>query len=196
MAGKEEGQEESCEEERPLKKKISLRNDKLNCARASGHSCFWRSENHGTFSAEKKQRRGRSRDRPTRGWHGARGRHGLHGRRAHRAAERPENPPRGRRLQLAARLPPRCKAAGIPELDLNAEGDLDLYIDGADEADRARRLIKGGGGALTREKIIAAGIQAASSASSTTASWSTRLGAFPLPVEVIPMARPTWRASS
>ena len=50
----------------------------------------------------------------------------------------------------------RLKAAGIEVLDLNGTGDLELYVDGADETDRHGRLIKGGGGALTREKIVAA----------------------------------------
>ena len=50
----------------------------------------------------------------------------------------------------------RLAAHGIPVLDLNETGDLELYVDGADEATRALHLIKGGGGALTREKIVAA----------------------------------------
>ena len=50
----------------------------------------------------------------------------------------------------------RLKGHGIEIVDLNAAGDLDLYVDGADESDRQLRLIKGGGGALTREKIVAA----------------------------------------
>ena len=79
-------------------------------------------------------------------------------------------------------------AAGIPELDLNSEGDLALYIDGADEATAAGMLIKGGGAALTREKVVAA-----ASAKFVCIVDDSKLvgvlGKFPLPVEVIPMAR-------
>jgi ribose 5-phosphate isomerase A len=73
-------------------------------------------------------------------------------------------------------------------LDLNATGDLALYVDGADECDPHKRLIKGGGAALTREKIVAA----ASRKFICMIDGSKRvdvLGRFPLPVEVIPMAR-------
>lgn len=79
-------------------------------------------------------------------------------------------------------------AAGIPVLDLNDVADLPLYIDGADEATRARHLIKGGGGALTREKIIAAAATRFICIVDESKLVGT-LGAFPLPVEVIPMAR-------
>ena len=82
----------------------------------------------------------------------------------------------------------RLKAIGIPVLDLNSTGTLSLYVDGADEADPHLRLIKGGGGALTREKIVAA----ASRKFVCVADESKlvqRLGKFPLPVEVLPMAR-------
>lgn len=79
-------------------------------------------------------------------------------------------------------------AAGIPVLDLNDVADLPLYIDGADEATRARHLIKGGGGALTREKIIAAAAARFICIIDESKLVGT-LGAFPLPVEVIPMAR-------
>ena len=82
----------------------------------------------------------------------------------------------------------RLKQHGIEVLDLNATGPLALYVDGADECDPQRCLIKGGGAALTREKIIA-------EASRTfvciidPAKRVDVLGRFPLPVEVIPMAR-------
>ena len=80
------------------------------------------------------------------------------------------------------------KAARIPELDLNAAGPLSLYIDGADEATAGGVLIKGGGAALTREKVVAA-----ASARFVCIIDDTKLvevlGRFPLPVEVIPMAR-------
>ena len=80
------------------------------------------------------------------------------------------------------------RAIGIPETDLNAEGDLDLYIDGADEATPGGVLIKGGGAALTREKIIAAASRKFVCIIDDS-KLVAELGAFPLPVEVIPMAR-------
>ena len=82
----------------------------------------------------------------------------------------------------------RLKSHGIEVLELNATGPLSLYVDGADECDPHRHLIKGGGAALTREKIIA-------EASDTfvciidPSKQVDVLGRFPLPVEVIPMAR-------
>ena len=82
----------------------------------------------------------------------------------------------------------QLKALGIPIVPLDSVVELDLYIDGADEATRHRQLIKGGGGALTREKIVA-------SASKKficlidDSKLVEKLGLFPLAVEVIPMAR-------
>jgi ribose 5-phosphate isomerase A len=117
-----------------------------------------------------------------------------------------------RKIQLSAAVSSsrqtseKLRDAKIPELDLNAAGDLALYIDGADEATADGSLIKGGGAALTREKVVAA----ASSRFVCIIDDSKLvqvLGAFPLPVEVIPMARayvarqlvklggrPVWRA--
>jgi ribose 5-phosphate isomerase A len=82
----------------------------------------------------------------------------------------------------------RLKAGHIPELDLNSAGDLLLYVDGADEATRAGKLIKGGGAALTREKIVAAA-SAKFVCIIDDGKLVDVLGRFPLPVEVIPMAR-------
>jgi ribose 5-phosphate isomerase A len=82
----------------------------------------------------------------------------------------------------------RLKGHGIPVMDLNEAGQLGLYVDGADESTEHLHLIKGGGGALTREKIVAA----ASDKFVCIADESKLvdiLGQFPLPVEVIPMAR-------
>jgi len=79
-------------------------------------------------------------------------------------------------------------AGGIRVLDLNETGGLDIYIDGADEFDPHRRLIKGGGGALTREKIVTAASKTFVCIADKSKQVSV-LGKFPLPVEVIPMAR-------
>jgi ribose 5-phosphate isomerase A len=82
----------------------------------------------------------------------------------------------------------RMKAHGIPVLDLNAAGELALYVDGADESNRHLQLIKGGGGALTREKIVA-GASKQFVCIADASKLVDVLGKFPLPVEVIPMAR-------
>lgn len=82
----------------------------------------------------------------------------------------------------------KLKALSIPVLDLNAVGELPIYVDGADEINAAKQMIKGGGGALTREKIIAN----VAKKFVCIADQSKRvdlLGAFPVAVEVIPMAR-------
>ncbi|HEX9208131.1 MAG TPA: ribose-5-phosphate isomerase RpiA [Steroidobacteraceae bacterium] len=82
----------------------------------------------------------------------------------------------------------RLQAHGIPVLDLNAVDGLEVYVDGADEATRDLHLIKGGGAALTREKIVAAASRRFVCIVDE-AKLVPRLGRFPLPVEVIPMAR-------
>jgi ribose 5-phosphate isomerase A len=82
----------------------------------------------------------------------------------------------------------RLRAAGVAVLDLNELSGLDLYIDGADEATAERHLLKGGGGALTREKIIAAAARRFVCIVDDGKLVQT-LGKFPLPIEVIPMAR-------
>jgi len=82
----------------------------------------------------------------------------------------------------------RLRAARIPELDLNTTGDLALYIDGADEATADGVLIKGGGAALTREKVVAAAASRFVCIIDDSKLVEV-LGGFPLPVEVIPMAR-------
>ena len=82
----------------------------------------------------------------------------------------------------------RLRAAGLAVVELNELPDLALYVDGADEATPARHLIKGGGGALTREKILAAAAQRFVCIIDDT-KLVTTLGRFPLPIEVIPMAR-------
>ncbi len=82
----------------------------------------------------------------------------------------------------------RLKAVGIEVLDLNRTGDLEVYVDGADETDHHRRLIKGGGAALTREKIVAAASRKFVCVVDESKVVDV-LGRFPLPVEVIPMAR-------
>ncbi len=82
----------------------------------------------------------------------------------------------------------RLRALNIPALELNSVGAVDVYVDGADEANRHLQLIKGGGGALTREKVIAAAAREFVCIADES-KLVDALGRFPLPVEVIPMAR-------
>jgi ribose 5-phosphate isomerase A len=99
----------------------------------------------------------------------------------------------------------RLKQIGIPVLDLNTVKDLPVYVDGADEITRHLAMIKGGGGALTREKVVAA-VARKFVCIADQSKLVDVLGKFPLPIEVIPMARsyvarelvklgggPTWR---
>ena len=82
----------------------------------------------------------------------------------------------------------RLRSVGIRVLDLNRTGDLPLYVDGADEVTHSGYLIKGGGGALTREKIVASACRQFICIVDDS-KLSDVLGSFPLPVEVIPMAQ-------
>ena len=82
----------------------------------------------------------------------------------------------------------RLRSHGIRVVDLNEVGKLDLYVDGADESNARLQLIKGGGGALMREKIVAAASREFICIADDS-KLVTTLGDFPLPVEVIPMAR-------
>ena len=82
----------------------------------------------------------------------------------------------------------RLEQAGIRVFDLNVVSEVPVYVDGADEVNRQLHMIKGGGGALTREKIVAAVAQKFVCIADAS-KLKEVLGAFPLPVEVIPMAR-------
>lgn len=82
----------------------------------------------------------------------------------------------------------KLKSLGIPLLDLNSIDSLDIYVDGADEINSHMQMIKGGGAALTREKIISAVARRFICIADASKQVDV-LGAFPLPVEVIPMAR-------
>ncbi|PTU73033.1 ribose-5-phosphate isomerase RpiA [Pseudomonas mangrovi] len=82
----------------------------------------------------------------------------------------------------------RLKKHGIPVYELNGVNELEFYVDGADESNARLELIKGGGAALTREKIVAA-VARTFICIADQSKLVERLGAFPLPVEVIPMAR-------
>jgi ribose 5-phosphate isomerase A len=82
----------------------------------------------------------------------------------------------------------RLRGHRIPVIELNSVHEVSVYVDGADEATRARSLLKGGGGALTREKIVA-GASRRFVCIVDDSKLKVRLGGFPLPIEVIPMAR-------
>lgn len=82
----------------------------------------------------------------------------------------------------------RLRRHGIPVYDLNGVGSVPVYVDGADEADHHLRLVKGGGGAFTREKILAAAAEKFVCIADDSKLVSV-LGKSPVPVEVIPMAR-------
>jgi ribose 5-phosphate isomerase A len=91
-------------------------------------------------------------------------------------------------ISSSSRTSAALKDARIPELDLNSEGEIGVYIDGADEATLKGQLIKGGGAALTREKVVAA-VSRQFICIIDDSKLVEVLGAFPVPVEVVPMAR-------
>lgn len=82
----------------------------------------------------------------------------------------------------------KLRAHGIPVIDLNVASSVNLYVDGADEINARGEMIKGGGGALTREKILASCSRQFLCIADET-KWVKRLGVFPIAVEVMPMAR-------
>jgi ribose 5-phosphate isomerase A len=82
----------------------------------------------------------------------------------------------------------KVKALSIPLVDLNSVNSLALYVDGADEINASKQMVKGGGGALTREKIIAT-VAKKFVCIADESKWVELLGEYPVPVEVIPMAR-------
>jgi len=82
----------------------------------------------------------------------------------------------------------RLRGQGIPVFELNVVAEVSIYIDGADEANPRLELVKGGGAALTREKIVTA-VAREFVCIADESKWVDYLGTFPLPVEVVPMAR-------
>ncbi|HET7569003.1 MAG TPA: ribose-5-phosphate isomerase RpiA [Gammaproteobacteria bacterium] len=82
----------------------------------------------------------------------------------------------------------KLRAAGIPVIELNRSGDIPVYVDGCDESNKYLQLVKGGGGALTREKIVASASERFVCIADDTKLVGV-LGSFGVPVEVIPMAR-------
>lgn len=115
-----------------------------------------------------------------------RGGHRINCTDVHRRAGRNERPDRRRRGQLG-RHQNRLEAHGIKVFDLNDVTDLPVYIDGADEINAEMHMIKGGGAALTREKIVSA-VATKFICIADGSKFVPVLGKFPLPVEVIPMA--------
>ena len=100
----------------------------------------------------------------------------------------PRAPRLGPVVSSSERSTRKLKELGIRTTELGSVGDLDLYVDGADEATKHRHLVKGGGGALTREKIVAAASRHFVCIIDETKLVPT-LGRFPVPIEVIPMAQ-------
>ena len=169
---KEEGQEESFEKEvRPsdtasLDNLLARRTSKLQTVPAISGHCRFRAHAHSRAAMTRSRQDGPERERQAaRGTrcarlsaarHDPRRRHRLDGQRIDRAARRTGLVPLAARRGIEFRGHElRLRAAGIAVLDLNDLTTLPLYIDGADEATRSRMLIKGGGAALTREKIVA-----------------------------------------
>ncbi len=91
-------------------------------------------------------------------------------------------------VATSAETEKRLRAISIPVIDLNSVNELPIYVDGADEINSAKQMIKGGGGALTREKIVAAVAQKFICIADQTKKVDL-LGTFPVAIEVIPMAR-------
>jgi ribose 5-phosphate isomerase A len=194
--GKKEGQEESCQEEIGLNSATAQvaaeSNSRTVPAHHGGHSRFWstrgRVEAAMAANGDAKKRRAALAARELLANEttigigtGSTVNFFIDALAADRAAVR-------RAVSSSEASSARLRAAGIEVVDLNDLTDLNLYIDGADAATAARHLVKGGGGALTREKIIAAAARRFVCILDDSKLVGT-LGRFPLPVEVIPMAR-------
>jgi ribose 5-phosphate isomerase A len=105
-------------------------------------------------------------------------------------AERVARGLRIRGVPTSERTGERARQAGIPLIGLDETDFLDLTIDGADEITDTGSAVKGGGGALLREKVVAAATRGTRVAAVDESKLVSRLGAFPLPIEVVPFARP------